>query len=93
MGRYLIKVTETYRLPDEEAVEKFLSELKSDNSFEISKYSSCKKQKKVKGEIEDEWIRFEVTKLFNMESEPDNEITIQYEKENEDKEEEVEFGE
>ncbi len=80
MARYLTKVIETYRLPDEAAVEVFLQELKEDNRFEIAKYSSTKKQKKQKGEICDEWIRFEVTKIFNEEQEPDSEIIINYER-------------
>lgn len=78
--RYLTKVTETYRLANDKEVETFIQELKQDNSFEIAKYSSTKKEKKSKGEVVDEWIRFEVTKLFNEEVEPDNEITITYTK-------------
>lgn len=77
--RYLTKVVETYRLPNEAAVETFLQELKADNNFEVAKYSSTKRQKKSKGEIIDEWIRFEVTKLFNDEQEADREIQIRYE--------------
>lgn len=76
--RYLTKVIETYRLANEQEVESFIKELKEDNSFEIAKYSSTKKQKKQKGEVVDEWIRFEVTKLFNEEVEPDREINIEY---------------
>lgn len=76
--RYLTRVVETYRLPNEKAVEDFLKELKEDPSFEVAKYSSTKKCKKSKGEIVDEWIRFEVTKIFNEESEPDSEIEIEY---------------
>lgn len=79
--RYLTKVVETYRLPNEAAVETFLKELKADPHFEVSKYSSTKKERKEKKEIVDEWIHFEVTKLFNDEREPDSEITISYEKE------------
>lgn len=81
MARYLTKVVETYRLPNEVAVEEFLKELKADSHFEVAKYSSTKRQKKQKGEIIDEWIRFEVTKIFNEESEPDSEIVIDYHKE------------
>lgn len=76
--KYLTKVVEVYRLNNEQEVEDFLKELKSDSRFEINKYTSCKKQKKEKGEIVDEWIHFEVTKLFNSEVEPQNEVTIEY---------------
>ena len=65
--RYLTKVVETYRLSSEKEVEEFLKELKSDHRFTVAKYSSTKKEKKSKGEVIDEWIRFEVTKLFNDE--------------------------
>lgn len=79
--RYLVKVVETYRLANEEEVKDFLQELKNDAKFEVAKYSSTKKEKKQKGEVVDEWIRFEVTKLFNIESDPDTEIVVSYDKE------------
>lgn len=79
--RYLTKVVETYRLENEKEVEDFLQELKSDTKFEVAKYSSTKREKKAKGEVIDEWIRFEVTKLFNSETEPDTQINIEYNKE------------
>lgn len=77
--RYLTKVVETYRLPNEGAVEDFLQELKSDSTFEIAKYSSVKKTIKEKGEIVEEYIKFEVTKIFNDEKLPDREIKVRYE--------------
>ena len=80
--RYLTKVIETYRLPNEIAVEEFLQELKTDPRFTVAKYSSTKKERKQKGEVIDEWIHFEVTKLFNDEKEPDTEIEIEYKKGN-----------
>lgn len=79
--KYLTKVVETYRLANEKEVEDFLQELKNDSRFTVAKYSSTKKEKKQKGEIIDEWIRFEVTKLFNNETEPDTPINIDYNKE------------
>lgn len=77
--RYLTKVVETYRLSSEKEVEEFLKELKSDHRFTVTKYSSTKKEKKSKGEVIDEWIRFEVTKLFNDEAEPVDVINVNYE--------------
>lgn len=77
--RYLTKVVETYRLSSEKEVEEFLKELKSDHRFTVAKYSSTKKEKKSKGEVMDEWIRFEVTKLFNDEAEPVDVINVNYE--------------
>lgn len=78
--KYLTKVVETYRLPNEAAVETFLQELKEDPRFTIAKYTSTKKERKAKGEIIDEWIHFEVTKIFNDERNPDSEIIIEYKK-------------
>lgn len=77
--RYLTKVVETYRLSSEKEVEEFLKELKSDHRFTVAKYSSTKKEKKSKGEVIDEWIRFQVTKLFNDEAEPVDVINVNYE--------------
>ena len=76
--RYLTKVTEEYRLPNEETVKTFIEELRKEPHFTVQKYSSTKKCKKSKGEIEDEWILFKVTKLFNDEKEPDSIINISY---------------
>lgn len=76
--RYLTQVQETYRLPNEKEVEKFLNELKADNRFVVKKYSSVKKERKQKSEIIDEWIQFTVVKLFNDEKEPNTEVTIDY---------------
>ena len=78
--RYLTKVVETYRLANEQEVENFLKELKEDDRFQIAKYSSVKKERKEKKEVVDEWIRFEVTKLFNDEREPIDDIIINYQK-------------
>lgn len=77
---YLTKVVETYRISSEKEVEAFLAELKKDRRFTVAKYSSTKKEKKQKGEVIDEWIRFEVTKVFNDEVTPDSVIEVNYNK-------------
>lgn len=81
MKKYLVTVTETYRLANEMEVKEFLEELKKDSTFEIKKYSSVKKETKQKGEVVDEWIRFTVTKSFNSEKEPYDRYEIKYERE------------
>ena len=78
--KYLTKVVETYRLDSEDEVKPFLEELKNSKDFIIAKYSSQKKEVKRKGEIEDEWVRFEVTKIFNEEREPTDTIEVIYER-------------
>lgn len=77
---YLVNVTETYRMANDEEVKRFLEDLKSDPSFEIVKYNSVKKEKKQKGEVVEEWVRFSVTKAFNDEKNPDFPIAISYER-------------
>lgn len=64
MSKKLVQSVETYRIDDESEVDAFLEELRSEMAFEIKKYSSTKKQKVKKGEIEDEWIQFTVTKAY-----------------------------
>ena len=76
---YLTKVTEVYRLSTEKEAETFLKELKSSTEFELAKYTSTKKQRKAKGEVIDEWIHFEATKVFNDEKEPNCLIGVNYE--------------
>ena len=46
MSKYLIKTAETYRIDTEEEVEIFLSEVKTDTSFELVSYTSTKKTTK-----------------------------------------------
>lgn len=77
---FLISVTETYRMKTDEEAKRFLEELKQDRNFDIVKYSSIKKERKQKGEIIDEWVRFTVTKAFNDEKEPDCSVDITYER-------------
>ena len=77
--KYLTKVVETYRIGSEKEVEAFLKELKADHRFTVAKYRKKKKEKKAKGEVVYEWIRFEVTKLFNEEAEPTHDVDIDYE--------------
>ena len=64
MSKKLVQSVETYRIDDESEVNAFLEELRSEMTFEIKKHSSTKKQKVKKGEIEDEWIQFTVTKAY-----------------------------
>lgn len=64
MSKKLVQSVETYRIDDESEVDAFLEELRNEMAFEIKKYSSTKKQKVRKGEIEDEWIQFTVTKAY-----------------------------
>ena len=54
-------------MKSDEETKRFIEELKQNKNFDILKYSSVKKERKQKGEIIDEWVRFTVTKCFNDE--------------------------
>lgn len=75
---YLIKTVETYRVSNEAEAKQLIEDAKRDRKFTLSKYLSEKKDKKVKGEIVDEWVRVTLTKLFNDEKEPCNYVDITY---------------
>lgn len=70
MSKYLISTTETYRVDSEDEARVIIEEEKNNPSFILTKYSCIKKEKKSKGEIEDEWYRLALTKVFTDEKEP-----------------------
>ena len=78
MAKYLINVTETYRVDTEAEAAKIIEEAKVDRNYVLSKYSSVKKERKQKGEIIDEWYRLTLTKVFDDEKEPIGSATIEY---------------
>jgi phage protein U len=78
MAKYLISVTETYRVDTEAEAAKIIEEAKVDGKYVLSKYSSVKKERKQKGEIIDEWYRLTLTKVFDDEKEPIGSATIEY---------------
>lgn len=78
MAKYLISVTETYRVDTETEAAKIIEEAKVDGKYVLSKYSSVKKERKQKGEIVDEWYKLTLTKVFDNEKEPVGSATIEY---------------
>lgn len=78
MSAYLIKVDETYRADTEAEAAKLINEAKTDSKFVLAKYSSVQRQKKVKGEVADEWYRVTLTKVFDDEKEPIGCTTVSY---------------
>ena len=77
--KYLINVTETYRVDTEQEAADLINEAKTNGSYILSKYSSAKKEKKAKGEILDEWYHVALAKTFNDEKEPENIVEVNYE--------------
>lgn len=78
MSKFLLNVTETYRVDSEPEVETMLEEAKNDNSFTLSKYTSTYKEQKAKGEVIDTWYKVSLTKTFTEEKDPDKQVNITY---------------
>ena len=76
---YLIKTTEVYRVETEEQAKNFIEEQKQNDAYEVVKYSSERKDRKVKGEIAEEWMRVTIIKQFDSEKEPCGSIKVTYE--------------
>ena len=78
MAKYLVAVTETYRVDTEEETTKLIEEAKDNNTYILSKYSSVHKERKQKGEIIDEYERVTLVKIFNDEKEPYSNVMVNY---------------
>ena len=81
MARYLIETTETYRVETENEAEKLIAEARASGEYILAKYSSTKREKKVKGVVEDEWYKVTLVKKFNDEKDPMDSIVVKYEME------------
>lgn len=78
MSKYLIKTTETYRVANDAEAKQLIEEAKSDKTYTLLKYTSENKEHKTKGEVDDMWVRVNLVKVFNKETEPDSEIETSY---------------
>ncbi len=78
MSNYLIKTTEVYRCDTEKEANLLIEEAKKSNRYTVTKSSSEIRSTKQKGEIVDEWRRVTITKTFNEEKEPIEQIYISY---------------
>lgn len=78
MSKFLLKVDETYRADTEAEAAQIINDAKKDSRFTLSKYSSVKRERKQKGEVVDEWIRVSLTKTFDDEKEPVNQVNVSY---------------
>lgn len=80
---YLLRSVESYRVENEEKAKELIEKAKNDNTFNLLKYVSEYKCKKIrsgecKGEIEEEWYKVTLTKEFTDEKEPDRITKISY---------------
>lgn len=78
MAKYLITVTETYRVDTEEEAARLIEESKNNSKYTLAKYSSVHKERKQKGDIIDEYEKVSLTKVFNDEKEPYSNVDINY---------------
>lgn len=78
--RYLLKAVDTYRVPDEAAVETLHEELLNDPTFDLVGFSYKVKQIKVKGEVIEEYMVVQATKVFTAEKDPEDVFTVTYER-------------
>lgn len=78
--RYLLKAVDTYRVPDENAVEVLHEELLNDPSFDLVGFSYKVKQIKAKGEVIEEYMVVQATKVFTSEKDPEDVFTVSYQR-------------
>lgn len=70
MSKYLIKTTEVYRVDSESEAKTFIEDQKRKGNYEVVKYSTERKERKMKGEVVDAWYRVTLVKSYNDEKEP-----------------------
>ena len=81
MAKYLVSTVETYRVDNENEATQTIEQAKKDSSYTLGKYTNEKKERKLKGEIVDEYWKLTLTKIFNDIKDPDSIINIEYEAE------------
>lgn len=77
---YLVQTVETYRADTEPEAKKIIEEAKAAGEYNLTKYSSEKKDIKVKGEgVVGEYYKVSLTKVFTDIKEPDTVASVIYE--------------
>ena len=76
--KYLTKTTETYRVDSEAEVLEMIKDAKESLQWTLEGHNSKKKQIKQKGEVVEEYFLLTLTKSFNDEKEPTDDIAISY---------------
>lgn len=79
MSKYLIQTTEVYRVDTEAEVENLIAEAKEETIFDVVKYNCEHKERKLKGEVIDDYYKVSIVKSFTSEKEPDRQVLINYE--------------
>lgn len=94
--KYLIDVTETYRVDSEKEAVALIDEAKKQSEYTLIKYTSIQKEKKEKGEIVETWYKVSLVKRFTEEKDPYCSYNVSYteasamsRKENADEDEDI----
>ena len=74
--KYLIETTEVYRVDSEDSAKNVIESAKK--SSIVSKYNCVHKEKRVKGELVDEWYKVTITKKWDDEKEPCGSTMVSY---------------
>lgn len=77
--KYLLDVTETYRVDTEKEATALIDEAKKNQrQYSLSKYTSTQKDRKQKGEVVETWYKVTLSKKFTDEKEPYSNYEVQY---------------
>ena len=77
--KFLLEVTENYRVGTEAEAKELIESAKADNHYILKKYSSQFKERKQKGEVVDSWYKVILCKYFTNEKDPDGTTEVVYE--------------
>lgn len=75
---HLIKVVEQHRVADMEAADALEAEARADAHYEVAKCVKTEKVARAKGEIVDQWVVVDITKVCDSMKEPVNDIRVEY---------------
>ena len=78
MSKYLITVTEIYRVDTEQEAINMIQEAKDNNQYQLLEQNYKYKEKTQKGEIVDTYWKVTLKKGFDNEKEPCGNISIEY---------------
>ena len=76
--KYLIEVTEVYRVDTEREAAALIEEAKKQKEYVLLKYSSIQKERKEKKEVVETWFKVSLVKRFTSEKEPEDQYNILY---------------
>lgn len=78
MSKFLVSTCEVYRVDNEKEVEKVIEDAKEEKGFSLAKYTSEYKERKLKGEVVDQYYKLTLVKNFNDIKEPTTIVDVNY---------------